>query len=394
MRFLLINQFFAPDPAPTGQLLGDVALSLAKEGHEVMVVCSLSSYARASIDFDDLQAPGVSVQRVRTAAFGHSSLNRVASYASFYAGALRRTIFGPRPDVVLTLTTPPLLSLAGTLAKRFRGASHFIWEMDVYPDIAVALSVFRKGSVVERLTGMLADYSRRHADAIVALGPCMRSRLVQRGIPGEKIVTAENWADGQSVTPRPFPEDHPLTVLYSGNLGLAHEIETISEAMKELRDSRRVRFVFAGGGPRRRELESFCGANEIKNVCFLSYQDQNLLARHLSNCHVGLITQHPATCGSVVPSKTYALMAAGRPFVFIGPVTATPAINADRFKCGWQVNPGDVRSLVDLLDLLATDRDLTRAAGRRARAAFEENFERRVGVKRVTQIVCSAAAQV
>jgi colanic acid biosynthesis glycosyl transferase WcaI len=389
MRILLINQFFAPDPAPTGQLLSDVALNLAKEGHEVIVLCSAGSYARASTECDEFQARGVSVQRVRAAAFGHGSLSRIASYASFYAGALRRTMFGPPPDAVLTLTTPPLLPLVGTLTKRFRGSSHFIWEMDVYPDIAVALSLFRKGSVVERLTGMLADYSRRKANAIVAIGPCMRSRLLQRGIAGEKIVTAENWADGQNVTPRPFPEDHPLTVLYSGNLGLAHDIETISGAMKELSDSPRFQFVFAGGGPRRRELESFCKKHEVKNVSFLSYQDHEFLPRHLGNCHVGLVTQHSDTCGSVVPSKTYALMAAGRPFVFIGPAPAAPALNAVRFKCGWQVNPGDIRSLVDLLDVLATNPDMVRAAGRRARAAFEENFELRAGVRRVTQVVCS-----
>ena len=133
MKFLLINQFFSPDDAPTGQLLADVARALAAEGHSVTVVCSRTVYAGGGANPD---LPGIEVQRLRTTSFGHGNTPRLAAYASFLAGAFWRAVFGPRPDVILTLTTPPLLSLAGSFVKLLRGAKHFIWEMDVYPDIA------------------------------------------------------------------------------------------------------------------------------------------------------------------------------------------------------------------------------------------------------------------
>src|SRR5436305_541454 len=83
-----------------------------------------------------------------------------------------------------------------TPAKSLRGSRHCIWEMDVYPDVAVALGVLAKGSLLDRAIGGLSDFSRRRSDRVIALGPCMRDLLVGRGIPKEKIAIAENWVDG------------------------------------------------------------------------------------------------------------------------------------------------------------------------------------------------------
>src|SRR4029077_10910077 len=115
-------------------------------------------------------------------------------------------IRGPKAALVVTLTTPPLISLLGTLLKNFRGSRHFIWEMDVYPDIAVCLNVLKSRSVVTRLIGAVADFSRKRADGIIVLGEDMKARLVARGIPEHKIFVVENWADGREIVPAPFDE--------------------------------------------------------------------------------------------------------------------------------------------------------------------------------------------
>ncbi len=380
MHFLLINQFFPPDPAPTGQLLAHVAQALAERGHRVTVICGRASYARAA---GAAPGPAVRVHRVRCARFGRGRAARLLSYASFYAGALGHTLSGARADVVLTLTTPPLLGLAGTLARTFRGAAHFIWEMDLYPDIAVALGTFRAGSLADRLVGLLADFSRRRAEGTIVLGSCMRDRLKARGIPPDKILVAENWVDPALVAPQPFPGG-PLSVLYSGNLGLAHDIDTVADAIGRL-DPARFRFVFAGGGPRREPLQARC-----PQARFLPYQSQADLASHLGGCHIGLVTQNPETCGTLVPSKVYAYMAAGRPFVFIGPPESTPARIAARHGCGWRIAPGDAHSLVELLQRLQAQPDRVRLAGARARAAFSGSNDRETGVARILHILCGA----
>ncbi len=172
------------------------------------------------------------------------------SYGSFLAGAFVAGFRVGRPDTVITLTTPPLTSVFGRMLKLLRGCKHFIWEMDVYPDIAVELGTLKRRSTLTCLIGALADWSRRNADGIIVLGEEMKARLIARDIPEHKIHVAQNWADGTEITPGPFPEG-PLVVHYSGNLGLPHDIETISAVIKHLANDPRFQFVFAGGGIRR-----------------------------------------------------------------------------------------------------------------------------------------------
>ena len=103
MRILLLNQFFYPDSAATSQFLTDLARHLASEGHSVRVICGRSSYA----DPDSMPPPPVQIVRTLDLPFKRGLLGRTLSYASFLSGSLFRGLRSPRPDFILTLTTPP-----------------------------------------------------------------------------------------------------------------------------------------------------------------------------------------------------------------------------------------------------------------------------------------------
>jgi colanic acid biosynthesis glycosyl transferase WcaI len=391
MRILLLNQFFWPDSAATSQLLTDLARALASHGYEVHVIAGDGGYANA----DSGSRPDVHIHRAPTIPFARGSFGRPASYLSFLMTAAWVGMFIPRPDIVVTLTTPPLLSLVGALIKTLRGCTHFIWEMDVYPDIALDLKIMRKSSLIARVTRALADKARVHADGVIALGECMRERLVSHGIPAQRVSVADNWADGRSIFPTSrstmpavwSSPDEPLVVLYSGNLGLAHDVDTIYGAMHELSDVPEFRFIFAGSGPRRIELESRCRAIGLTNVEFRAYSSRRQLGESLCDGDIGLVTQIPDTLGSLVPSKIYGLMAAGRPVLFTGPKESTPAHIIRKFHCGWQIDCGDVKGLVRLLFHLKTHPAEVTEAGHRARAAFERDFDLHQGVKRIGSII-------
>ena len=382
MQVLVINQFFWPDTAATGQLLTDVTRGMDPKVHAVTVLCGMSGYGAV----DTSSMPRVKIVRSGGVVFSRGKIGRVVSYASFFAGAAVRGFRGPKPALVLTLTTPPLISLLGTLLKSMRGSRHFIWEMDLYPDIAVDLNVLKPRAVITRLIGTMADFSRKRADGIIVLGEEMKARLIGRGIPEHKILVAENWADGCEILPAPFDEG-PLVVHYSGTFGLAHEEHTITEAMRRLRHDIRFRFVFAGGGARRERLEQFCRAEGIDTAEFRPYATRSELGRSLAEAHVGLVTQIPETLGAVVPSKTYGIMAAGRPILYVGPRSATPARVLEWHRCGWRIEPGDASGIVRLLEQLERDRDLVREAGGRARRAFEKYYDRPIGVGRILSIL-------
>ena len=329
----------------------------------------------------------------RPVGFARGGFARPASYLSFLVTAGITGLFIPKPDIVVTLTTPPLLSLVGAFLKVLRGCSHFIWEMDVYPDIAIDLKLFRRSSVIARVTRALADGARRHADGVIALGECMRTRLLSHGIPAHRISVADNWADGRCIFPTTRPTasssacDQPLVILYSGNLGKAHDVDTIYGAMLHLRTDSRFQFIFAGGGTHRDELKNRSCADGLKNVKFRPYSSRQNLGESLCDGDIGLITQIPETLGSVVPSKIYGLMAAGRPVLFIGPEESTPAQIIRRFDCGWHIECGNSDALRRLLFDLKANPSAVSEAGQRARAAFERHFDLPQGVGRICSII-------
>lgn len=384
MKILLLNQFFWPDSAATSQLLTDLARGLAEQGHEVYAISADGGYAISAAG----DPPPVKIHRVKALPFVRGKVGRLLSYLSFYVGAAVRGLTLPRPDLVLTLTTPPLLSLLGTLISTLRGSRHFIWEMDVYPDVAIDLDYFKAGGLADRLTGFLADLSRRRADGIIALGECMKQRLVGRGLDPNSIAVADNWADAAAIHPLPRPGDpSQLVLLYSGNLGLAHDLDTLTESIRQLRDDSRFRFLFVGSGGRRQELAAFCDINDISSVELRPYVQRNSLSESLSAGDIGLVTQREACCGSVVPSKVYGLLAAGRPILFIGPKDATPARIVERFSCGWHINCNDSSALTALLKYLAANPAVVAEAGQRARSALVDHFDLPLGVARIIKIL-------
>ena len=386
MKILLLNQFFWPDSAATSQLLTDLARGLAEQGHTVYAIAADGDGGYAVAEAGD--PPPVEIHRVKALPFARGSIGRVLSYLSFYLSAAVRGLTLPRPDLVLTLTTPPLLSLLGTLIGALRGSRHFIWEMDVYPDVAIDLNYFKAGGLADRVTGALADLSRRRADGIIALGECMKQRLVARGIDARRIAVAENWADAGAIHPQPRPGNpDQLVLLYSGNLGLAHDLDTLTESMRQLRDDSRFRFLFVGSGGRRQELAGFCEKHRITSVELRPYVKREGLSQSLSAGDIGLVTQREACCGSVVPSKVYGLLAAGRPILFIGPKDATPARLVERFSCGWHIDCNDSSALTAMLQYLAANPSVVAQAGRRARQVLVDHYDLPLGVARIVSIL-------
>jgi colanic acid biosynthesis glycosyl transferase WcaI len=393
-RIIVISQFYGPDQSSVGQFLADFANGAAAAGHDVRVICGASDYASAEISEPTSTQRNISetvsghssrsgrvrVVKVRTATFSQSRARKLFSYATFYCGALWRALWIPKPDVVLTLTAPPGLAWIGWLVQQVRGCRHVAWEMDLYPDVAIALDI-----PVAAWTSRMLDFPRRRANAVIALGPCMKTRLLQHRIAEDRIIIAENWADGQAITPLPFPEQRPLRILYSGNLGLAHDVTTVRAVMGRLANSPDLLFTFAGGGLARRALLEFCRERGIGNVSFAGYAPLQDLGASLAEGHVGLVTQKSSTVGAVVPSKIYGLMAAGRPVLFIGPAAATPALLIQRFDCGWHFDCGDDDGVRLLLMRLLEHPEEIQEKGHNGREAFIESYDKPAGVMRVMQ---------
>jgi len=383
MRILIINQFFWPDTAATSQFLTDLTCHLGRE-HDVTVICSAGTYARSECEGT---APPAKVIHVPGLKYGRDKVARMISYSTFLLGALWHEFRMPRQDVVVTMTTPPMLSVCGTILKVTRGTHHFIWEMDVFPDVLVSLGVLSPNGFITRMLTWLENACHLRSDGIIALGSCMRERLVARGIPRDLVHVVNNWADSGAILPTAVNHLGPLNILYSGNLGLSHEIDAIAGAIRRFKNDPRFRFTFAGGGSGRAALDRLCHLEGTENVHFAPYASRDRLSQHLGHASIGLVTQKTASIGTVVPSKIYGLMAAARPILFVGPRQSTPDLMIRRFECGWQIDPGDTESLVTLLERLYANREEIDLAGRRARLALELHYDMPDGLAQVAEVL-------
>jgi glycosyltransferase involved in cell wall biosynthesis len=389
LRIVLLNQYYAPDEAATSQLLADLGSGLVGAGHEVSAVCGNRSYAdpgkcyarRESID-------GVNVRRVRTTGYGRRrSLGRIIDYLTFLLGASGILLFSKRPDVIISLSTPPMVAALGWLLARMRGASSFYWVMDVYPDLAFELGVVNARSLTGRLFAFITGITLRSSDAVIALGETMAERLRSAG--ARRLVTIHNWADGEAIREgagraaarrSEWGWDGRFVLLYSGNHGLAHEFDTILDAAELLADHPSVLFAFIGGGPRLEELQRNAHERSLANVSFRPYVKRALLGESLAAADVHLITLREGMPGLLVPSKIYGVLAAGRPTIYVGPGRGELSDIIAEGRCGARVANGDAEALVQAVLRYEQDRSLREQEGRRARELFERRFTRSHGV--------------
>jgi glycosyltransferase involved in cell wall biosynthesis len=263
--------------------------------------------------------------------------------------------------------------------------------MDVYPDIAVELGVIRRGGLVHKLSFALAHWARRRADGVLVLGECMKNRLLDGGLKPHRLIVAENWANGAKIRPTALTPGPYLMVLYSGNLGLAHDVDTLKQALLELNGTSIAHFVIAGGGGARRNFEQWSCDKGIGDISFRSYSTLEELSQNLANSDIGLVTQKKETLGTLVPSKIYGILASARPVLYIGPKDSTVHRVIEAFGCGWQIDCGDSKRLVELLRTLHQNRPVIEEKGRCARRAFLEQCDLKQGVGRIADAVTSVA---
>jgi glycosyltransferase involved in cell wall biosynthesis len=331
---------------------------------------------------------GVRVHRVAATRFGRSrSFGRGFDYLSFWAAVGRAVLAVSRPgDILVAKTDPPLLCVAAMRAARRRGLVLVNWLQDLYPEVGARLGVpFLSGPLGDGLM-RLRDAALHEAVANVAVSDRMAQKLCARGVTADRVHVIPNWCDDEAIRPLAW-HDNPLrrewglegrfVVGYSGNLGRAHEFETVLAAAEGLHHDHRIVFLFIGGGGRIEELRRRITERGLEQQFrFAPYQDRDALKYSLTLPDLHWLSLLPELEGLIFPSKLYGIAAAGRPFIA---VTAGDGEIADlmrRYECGLVIEPGDAVRLAALLARVSKDTESLATMGGRARQMLDENFTR------------------
>ncbi|MGD0671142.1 MAG: glycosyltransferase family 4 protein [Candidatus Binatus sp.] len=381
-RVLFLNRSFWPDREATGQFLTELCDDLSRD-HEVTIVAG-PSRERGSAGFhlwSHEQRGRVSIVRTWGTGFSKSNLlGRLVNLGTYYLLAAVVALRLPRPDVIVAETDPPLLGALAAVLKRRWGCRLIYNVRDLYPDIAEATGGVRN----PLLLGLLRranDYAYKRSDLIVTLGHDMAARIVNKGVPADKVVVVPDWVDCGRIRPlesNPFRRNFgkKFVVMYSGNIGLSQQLEAVLEAADRLRDDERILFAMIGEGARKKWLEERARSMGLPNVIFLPYQPLENLAESLTAADLHLIPLAPGAAGCLVPSKIYGILAAGRPFIAMMEASAEVAQIARENAVGFVVRPGDIDGLVGAIREAVDAPERLKQMGVRARRLAELRFDR------------------
>ncbi|MBD2099615.1 glycosyltransferase family 4 protein [Leptolyngbya sp. FACHB-261] len=387
----IITQFFPPDFAATGQLIYELALELAKLGIRVRVFAGQPGYAYDE-DWAPAQeelvrnAPGsVKLRRTRAARLSPKRIRgKTINGLLFFIRAGLHLLRHQRYQGQLLLTSAPAyLPILGWLLNRLCDRPYAILIYDLYPDVAVQLGVVSEQHGLVRLWHWLNRQVWREAKNIIVLNTAMRDRLIQRCPEcSPRITTIHNWADPDYIKPLPktknwFAQLHGLerefTVLYSGNMGRCHDLETLLEAMALLADEP-VRFVFIGDGAKAGRVREAIEQCHSGRCLWLPYQQRTALPYSLTCGDLSVVSLIPGVEGAVVPSKLYAMLAAGRPIAAICEPGSYLRELVQMSGCGRAFDNGDAASLAQYILALMHNPSESRRLGQAARTYLLRHF--------------------
>jgi glycosyltransferase involved in cell wall biosynthesis len=394
IQFVFLNRFFFPDHSATSQILSDLAFHLAERGGCIDVIASRQLYGdpNANLAARD-SVRGVQIHRVATTRFGRNWLpGRLVDYSSFYvSAAIKLCRIAHCGDVVVLKTDPPMLSVLGAILAPIRGFKAVNWLQDLYPEIAAEFGVLRGAGPAWRVLVGLRNFSLRHAALNVAVGDDMGRTLSALGLPAEKISVIHNWTDDGAIVPvahasnplrREWGLEGKFVVAYSGNLGRAHETDTVLGAAELLRNRAEIVFLFVGGGFEMSALATEVRNRKLPNFLFKPYQSRESLSQSLGVGDVHWLSLKAGMNGLVLPSKFYGIAAAGRLVVVIGSPDSELSRLVAQADCGFSIGLGRTDEFARTIEALLTDQTRCRRMGLNARSMLEQHFTKADALER------------
>jgi glycosyltransferase involved in cell wall biosynthesis len=380
------NRSYYPDFGATGQLLTELCEDLvARFGYDVTVVAGMPMSAEQAIAPVLWYAPvrreqrnGVSILRAwSTSKPTRKFSGRLSNYLSYFTAATLASVRIGRPDVVVSLTDPPIVSLTAIAAAKATRAKFVFLCQDVFPEVARLLEDFRNDKV-EAVLRKVGRFTVRHADGIIALGDTMKRRLVEtKNADPQKIRVIHNWSDAEKIQPaprdNPFSREHGLVdkfvVMHSGNVGMSQDVDGLLDVAELVKDLPDVVIAIVGEGARKAFLEQEAARRELTNVRFFPYQPKALLNDSFGTADVFIVSLKQGLAGFIVPSKVYGVLVAGRPFIAAIEADSEVAQIAREHQCGIVVEPGNRQQIAAAIRQLHDDPRRCQELGVNARAA-------------------------
>ncbi len=388
LRVVILNQYYAPDVASTGQLLHELALELARQDLDVGVIACRPSYGPPETW---KPAPrheitgGVEIRRMVTTRFSKDRLlGRLTNIVNFMSNLGFRMLFArTRSTVFMYTSNPPFLAIIGAVVSLLRRHRYVVLLHDAYPDVVAWMGKIKRGGLIERIWHKVNRIFYRRAQQTIVLCEAAKELVCRHyDLDPARVHVIHNWANADMLKPKPkrestFAKKHalidPFTVLYSGNIGLYYDFETALGAAELLKDEA-FRLVIIGGGGKKAWVESEIKRRGLTNTLLLPYVPYEELPESLTACDASLVTIAKGIEGISFPSKLYSTLSVGKAVLALAEPDSEMRTMIEHADAGRFSPVGDVQALAKVIREMMADPASCDRQGQNARALFDREF--------------------
>jgi len=390
----IVTELYYPEETSTGYYLTRIAEGLTPD-FQVKVLCGQPNYSARGTkaprheihkDVEIFRAAGTTLDK-NVIIF--RLINMLTLGLSVFFKALRNFKKGER---ILVVTTPPSLPFITAVAALIKGAGYVLLIHDNYPEILIAARKAKENSLLVDALNFFNRWLYKYAGKIIVCGRDM-FELVEKKTEGLdiSIETIQNWAELENVKPLPRSEnpllkeldiEEKIVFLYAGNMGYPNDIESIIECAEKLKDDRRFCFVFLGAGVKRKWLEREVVEKSLTNVKILAPRPRSEQNVFLNACDVALVTLVKKMRGVSMPSRTYNILAAGKPILAVTETGSEITKVVEEDAVGWTVSPNEPEKLLEKILEIYDSRDDFEEMSRRARNSALEKYSLETAIEK------------
>ena len=388
-KIAVVQLYFYPDISAVSQLLGDLLKEIADDAkYEISVFCSRSYHGeRKKEDLRLLESFNIEIRYIATFNFGKKNfVTRLLDYFLYYISIFIYFLFSFKWDLIIAMTSPPLIGCVISAATLFTGVPFIYYVQDLYPELLYDMGYIKSPQFVRKMRA-LNSYAMRSANRVITIGEYMTKKVLDNyQTSGRRISEINNWTVGIEYSER--KKMNEFTLLYSGNMGLAHDFSNLAALIRKLAMASGIRYRFIGGGQARADIENIFDSEKESRVAFQDYTDRSVHSSLIAEADLFIIAQKQETVGDILPSKLYSYLAAGRPILFLGPLNSEIGKLIINNDIGVVLETqDDAFKVAELIKSLICNRSLAVDMGRRARTLFENKYRLTQSAEKFTRVI-------
>ena len=395
----ILCQYFYPENISSATLPTELAIGLKEKGLSVEVLCGFPKDSKKKEMSLEKELNGVLINRIRYTTFNDKKkIGRILNFFTFFVSMLTKMNYLRRFNTIIVYSNPPILPLIPYYLNKLFNNKYIFVSFDVYPDNALKLNAIKKNGFIHKLMNFVNKRVYGKAYKVILLGNEMKSYVIENGIAKSvnQLEVIPNWYSNELSTIgkdvvndeyKSIDEKNKFVVLYSGNMGIFQDMNTIMEGLLYYKDDPDILFIFCGHGTRLKEVESFILENNIINVKMYGYLIGTEYTDVLKISDVCIVSLEVGIEGLGVPSKTYGYLAMGKPVIAIMSSETDIAKDIIEYQCGKNIAQGNVSGFINAIDSYKKDPLMEKIHSINAMNLYEDKYTKEISISKYFNLI-------